>query len=369
MPASSPDLGALRSAASEEAALEDLHALGCTDGLPVVIPTVDRVRRMAASAGLDLDLSLGEIGPLGGRATIERVAACAVMAGCVPDVFPLVLAAAKALCDVRLDMGVVQATTHNLGPMVIVNGPGRLLGPMESGTGALGPGNRHNASLGRAVRLCLINIGGGRPGIGDMALLGHPGKFTQCLAEAEEDSPFPPLHTTLGYSADDTAVTIVNVEAPHSVLCVVTRDAQESSDRLLRQLATAVASPASNNAGAGSGHVVLVLNPEHARTLAAAGLDRQGIQQAVFELARNRRGDVLAQPAPAGSDPEEELAALASPESVVVVVAGGGGTYSAVMPSWGLGAHGNRPITVEAAVGMACEIPQAAAAAVSSPGA
>ena len=191
-------------ATDEAAALESLHDLSCTDGLPVVIPTPSRVERLVLASGLDADMVLGELGPAMGIATVEKVAVAAVMAGCIPDYMPLVVAAVKAAADPRFDLTELQATTHCTAPLIIVNGPARIeCGPVASGFGALGPGHRANASIGRALRLCLINIGGGRPGVSDMALLGHPGKFTYCLAEAEEDSPFPPLHTSLGFDATD----------------------------------------------------------------------------------------------------------------------------------------------------------------------
>src|SRR6185437_13812615 len=97
--------------------------------------------------------------------------------------------------------------------------------------------------VGRAVRLCLLNIGGGHPGVGDRALFGSPGKFTLCLAEAQQDSPFPPLHTRLGYRAEQSTVTVVNVDGPQSVVCAIDGDSAASAERLLRQLASAAGNP------------------------------------------------------------------------------------------------------------------------------
>ena len=180
-------------AADESAALEVLHEAGMTDGLPVIIPTPERVNRMVLASGQDGDMSLGVMGPAGGVATVEKVAVAAVMAGCLPDYLPVVLAAVKAVIADEFDLAQMQSTTHCTAPLIIVNGPGRLTcGPIASGFGALGPGHRANASIGRALRLCMINIGGAKPGESDMALLGHPGKFTYCLAEDEEHSPLRP---------------------------------------------------------------------------------------------------------------------------------------------------------------------------------
>lgn len=341
-------------APTEAEALEQLHRLGCTDGLPVIVPTEERVERMILAGGLAGEQSLGTIGPLDGEATVEAVAVCAVMAGCLPDHFPVVLAATRALCDPGLDMAEVQVTTHDAGPMVIVNGPARHdFGPFESGAGALGPGNRANASVGRAVRLCLLNIGGGRPGVGDMALFGQPGKFTFCLAEAEEESPFPPLHTRLGFSADQSTVTLVNVESPHSIICTMSDDDIATSTRLLHQLAMAVGNPTTNNGATGHGDVVVILNPEHARVLQRAGLSVEDVSRRVSELTRKPRHQIMSH---FDMDPDEIVGI--APESILVLVAGGGGVYSKVVPSWGYGSHRNKHVITEITYGgEACEVP------------
>ena len=187
---------------NEAEALEHLHDLGCTDGLPVVIPTDERVARMILASGQDGDMVLGTMGPGHGEATVTKVAVAAVMAGCLPDYMPLVLAAVKAVIDPVFDLTEMQATTHCTAPLIIVNGPARAdCGPVASGFGALGPGHRANASIGRALRLCMINIGGGRPGSSDMALLGHPGKFTYCLAEDERKFAFRAFARGIGFCA------------------------------------------------------------------------------------------------------------------------------------------------------------------------
>jgi len=347
----------MRSAASEEAALEDLHRLGCTDGLPVIIPTVSRVDRMVLAGGMGPDLSLGTIGPLDGSATVRSVAICAVMAGCRPDYFPVVLAAVSALCDPVLDIGEVQVTTHNAGPMIVVNGPARYdCGPFESGTGALGPGNQANASVGRAIRLCLLNIGGARPGIADMALTGQPAKFTFCLAEAEEDSPFPPLHVRLGYDAGQSVVTLLTAEAPRSLFCQVTEDVADCSDRLLRQLGEAVASRASNNGSWGIGEAAIILNPEHAQVLARAGLNLSDVAQQVSAFSMKPRRQLHGPAYPPGLD-LDVLIGLA-PEQLLIMVAGGGGVYSMVVNSWGGGVHQNRHVCAEVSYGASCEVPR-----------
>ena len=347
-------------ATDEEAALEALHTAGATDGLPVVIPTAARVERLVLATGLDPDMVLGQVGPNLGAATVEKVAVNAVMAGCTADHIPVVIAAVRAICQPAFDCTEMQSTTHCLAPLMIVNGPARLAAGVASGWGALGPGHRANASIGRALRLVMMNIGGARPGISDMALLGHPGKFTYCLAEDEENSPFPPLHTSLGHSPDASAVTIVGVEAPHSVMSVSDADDPTSPDRLLASLAAVIANVGSNNAHFRRGAVVVVLNPDHAGVLAGAGYDRAKMQEALHARAVNPKG-VLRSLNPGFSGPsgddDDLIPAVRDPADILVIMAGGGGLYSMVMPSWGAGPHGNPWVTEPIDLDQACEIP------------
>lgn len=355
---------AVLSATDESAALELLHELGCTDGLPVVIPTEARVERMVVASGLPGDVSLGAMGPNLGDATVEKVAACAVMAGCLPDHFPVVLGAVQAALDPRFDLTELQATTHCIAPLLIVNGPARhSCGPIASGFGALGPGHRANAAIGRALRLCMINIGGGRPGTSDMSLLGHPGKFTFCLAEDEDSSPWEPLHVARGLAPEDSAVTIVGTEGPHSVIFVGDADDPTAPERLLQMLALTLANVGSNNAHFGKGTAVVVLNPDHIGVLASAGFDRAKTAEALCERAVNRRG-LLRSLNPTmvrDGDPDDLLKAFRRPEDLVLIAGGGSGLYSMVMPSWGAGPHANPSVTVKVELDQACEIPGLAA--------
>ena len=350
---------ALLDADDEAAALDYLHANDCTDGLPVVTPTPERVERMVLASGLDADLDLGSMGPGGGAATVAKIAANAVMAGCLPDYMPVVLAGIKAILQPEFDLAEMQSTTHCIAPLMIVNGPMIAGCGIASGFGALGPGHRANASIGRAVRLCMMNIGGARPGTSDMALLGHPGKFSFCLAEDEASSPWEPLASSYGYGADDSMVTIVGTEPPHSVVFVNDADDPDSPQRLLRVLARVVANTGSNNANLRGGTVAIALNPEHAAVLAAGGFDRSDVQRRVAELATNPRG-LLRSLNPGfvrDGDPDEELSSVKGPENVVIFVAGGSGLYSAVFPSWAAGAHGNPVVHAAVETDQACVIP------------
>lgn len=348
----------LFSAADEEAALEDLHNRHMTDGLPVIIPTPARVSKMVLASGQDADMILGTMGPANGMATLEKVAVAAVMAGCLPDYMPLVVAALKAVIDPRFDLTEMQATTHCTAPLIIVNGPARhTCGPVSSSYGALGPGHRANASIGRALRLAMINIGGGRPGTSDMALLGHPGKFSYCLAENEEASPFPPMHVDLGFDSQDSVVTVIGAEAPHSVLFSGDGDDPNQYALLLEVLAIGLANAATNNAILTSGMATIVLNPEHASVLHKAGLSRQDIATEIYQRCKMDGAEANRLCAGFARKTLNPRQAFTGPEQLLVLMSGGSGLYSMVMPSWSAGANKNSAVSVKVEVDFYCEVP------------
>jgi hypothetical protein len=205
----------------------------------------------------------------------------------------------------------------------------------------------------------MINIGGGRAGESDMALLGHPGKFSYCLAEDEEASPFAPLHVARGFDAGSSVVTVVGAEAPHSVISIVDADDPESAPRLLRSIAASIAHPGTNNAALRGGAAVVVLNPDHAALLAQQGYDRRRICEEIQELAVYTREE-LARYIPPRAFPaagDEPLRCFASPDDILVLVAGGGGLYSMVMPSWCGGPHRNAAVSVPIRLGETCPLP------------
>lgn len=191
-----------------------------------------------------------------------------------------------------------------------------------------------------------------------MALHGHPGKFTYCFAEAP-DSPFPPLHCAFGLAADDTAVTVIGAEAPHSVIFSGSGDPETDEDALLTALAAGLAGIASNNATLTGGQAVVVLNPDHAQVFAALGRGREDVQAAlharcVHPLSAVRR--VAPGLLPAG-DEERAHKAFAEPADILVTVAGGSGLYSMVMPTWCAGPHRNRAVCEAIELDVFCEIP------------
>ena len=348
----------LFSAADEAAALEDLHNRNMTDGLPVIIPTPARVSKMVLASGQDADMVLGTMGPANGMATLQKVAVAAVMAGCLPDYMPLVVAALKAVIDPRFDLTEMQATTHCTAPLIIVNGPARhTCGPVSSSYGALGPGHRANASIGRALRLAMINIGGGRPGTSDMALLGHPGKFSYCLAENEEASPFPPMHVDLGFDSQDSVVTVIGAEAPHSVLFSGDGDDPKQYELLLEVLAIGLANAATNNAILTGGMASIVLNPEHASVLHKAGLSRQDIATEIYQRCKMDGAEANRLCAGFARKTLNPRQAFTGPEQLLVLMSGGSGLYSMVMPSWSAGANKNSAVSVKVEADFYCEVP------------
>jgi len=200
---------------------------GVTDGLPVVPPTRERVERMLAGTGRARDELLGEMPPNYGRLTVEKTAINAVLAGCRPEYLPVVVAAAECACDPAFNLHGVATSTHFAAPLIVVNGPIRGRIGLNGAFGVFGPGYRANATIGRALRLLMINVGGARPGEISMSTFGHPGRYTYCIAENEEASPWPPFHAGRGFSAGASAVTLFAGEAPHGISDHSSRTARE----------------------------------------------------------------------------------------------------------------------------------------------
>src|SRR5439155_899490 len=193
---------------SPEAVLAEFCKREWCDGLPIVPPTEARVRAMLG--GRDPEKSIGAMPPLWRQATLEKLAVNAVMAGCEAAYFAIIVAAVEAMLDPVFNLYGVQATTHPVAPLVVVNGPyGKAIG-VHGGQGCFGPGFRANATIGRAVRLILLNVGGAWPGRGDMATQGSPAKFSYCIAENEDASPWAPM-------CDGDTVTVYGGEPPHNV--------------------------------------------------------------------------------------------------------------------------------------------------------
>jgi len=325
-----------------EAVLEAFVIREWCDGLPIVPPTADRVRVMLGDA--EPERALGAMPPLWRTATLEAIAVNAVMAGCRPEYFPVIVAAVDAMLDPDFNLYGVQATTHPVAPLVIVNGAyGRRIG-LHAGSGCFGPGFRANATIGRALRLILMNVGGAWPGRHDMATQGSPAKFSYCIAENEEASPWGPLK-------DGDAVTVYGGEGPHNV----NDHASTTASGILSTVSHTAATLGSNVGWYFSqSQLLVVLGPEHARTIAGDGLTRADVQRFVYEharlpLATLKLGGMWGMhdwPAwmMALRDDEVRPPQVPSPDDVLVVVAGGPGKHSSVVPNTCFSRAVSRPI-------------------------
>jgi len=331
-----PELAAAISAPGADDDLEEMFERGWTDGLPVIPPTTERVEKMLGR--FDGDESLGEVPPSMGVATLRRVAACAVLAGCRPDYFPVVVAAVRAALDPRFNLHGQAVTTQPAGQLIVVNGPVRHATGMNSGMGALGPGNRANLTIGRALRLLVCLTGGGMPGTLDRSTLGQMGKVGFCIAEDEEVSPWEPLHVERGFQPGESVVTLIGCDAPLSISDHRSRTPED----LAYVLAWAAASTWSTNWWPLTEPSVYVICPEHAAMFRQAGWTKRQLREFMFETVHKparelRRGETT--PFVHAADPDAEVAKWASPEAIVLLVAGGeAGRYSAVLgPCTGMG--------------------------------
>jgi len=319
--------------AALEAALED----GPGDGLPLIPPTQRAVDAMLASVQEGSGHVLGIMAPAMVEVTVGEAAVCAVMAGCKPAYFPVVLAALEAVMEPEFNFLAIQATTELASPLVIVHGPVAERIGVHSGSGCLGPGFRANATIGRAVRLAAVRLGMAVPGETDMATFGHGGKYAACFAEAA--CGWEPLHAARGFRAAQSAVTVVAADAPVNV----NDYASGSAESVLRMIAGTMAYPGSNNAQ-GGGEVLLVISPQHLGLLASGGVDRADVQRALFELARvpltsfspeiaervrGRRPGLFEDSSP------DAVPVADAPESILLAVAGGPGSHTLFFPTYG----------------------------------
>jgi peroxiredoxin len=331
-----PELMARVDAASPFDDLEDMFDRGWTDGLPVVPPTAERVEAMLGSRnGTE---SLGPVPPGQGEATLARVAACAVLAGCRPDYFPVVLAAARAALRPEFNLNGQAVTTQPAGQLVIVNGPARELLELNGGIGALGPGRRANLTIGRALRLLISLTGEGYPGRLDRATLGHPGKLGFCVAEDEEVSPWEPFHVERGFEAGQSVVTLIACDAPLSI----SDHRSTTPEELTRVLGWAAAATWSPNWWPLGAPSLFVICPEHAEMFRRADWDKDRVRQEMFAAVRRparelRWGETT--PQVLGARDEEMIPKWSAPEDILLLVGGGeAGRYSAVMgPCTGMG--------------------------------
>jgi hypothetical protein len=335
-----------REAADPVAAIEFCYRQGWTDGLPVMPPTDERVGAFLGGLKRDRDEVLGGVPERRRFVTVEQVAANAVMAGCLPEYAPVVVAAVEAVLQPQFNLVGPSASLGGAAILLIVNGPVVEQLQINCRNNLFGPGTRANATIGRAVRLVLMNTCGAIPGLFDRSCLGHPGKYTYCIGENEAESPWLPLHVERGCAAGTSAVTVFACEGPRQVrnglshtpegVLTTIADAMSSLGTSL----TTSGSVGSTSSGTRQGEITIVIAGEHTQTISTHGWSKSDIRRYLAEHARRtvaelKRGGGLAGAVAAG-DEQRSIAVVERPEDIMIVAAGGQeGAISAVIPSWG----------------------------------
>jgi len=308
-----------------------------TDGLPIVPPTESRVRAMSDYAERTLGWSaqdlVATLAPNCGLATVEKIAANAVMAGCKPEYMPVLIACIQAIAYPKFNLDAVQTSTHNTSALPVVNGPIRKAIDLNWGYNYTGSRWQSTATIGRALRLIMSNIGG-TPGSVNIHTQGHIGRYEYCIAENEEESPWEPLHVERGYARDSSTVTMIPA-CPAAM--IDDNGGSQTAKDLLITFAHSVAYVGNRNTN-GEGQPVLILGPQHARLMANGGYSKTDVKRFIWEHGRVRFGDI-----PRGNlvsfsdknlkffadvDPNCGVPIAEKPEDIVIVVMGGTGTHS-----------------------------------------
>jgi hypothetical protein len=344
--------------ASADDEFEFMFAQGLTDGLPVVPPTPERVLRMLQGTTRHPQDVVAIVPPNLAPATVEKVAINAVMAGCKPEYLPVVIAALEAVCTDEFNIHGVNATTWGATPVIVVNGPIRQRIGMNAGLNALGHGNRANATIGRALKLTLANVGGAKPGGVERSALGTPAKFGLCFAENEEVSVWEPLHVERGFKKEENVVTVFALEGPRGIADQLSRTARA----LATSFGLALEScwhPKLHNYG----DVMLVICPEHVETLKRDGWTKANIRNRIQEAtARPLRELLRDDDCGEGIPPQrfgvqhanqltneqlnQRIPKFASPNNIHLVVAGGdAGKFSAIFGGWVSGPTGAQVVS------------------------
>ncbi len=328
------------------AANELFQRNGWTDGLPIVPPTEAGTRAFLAAANLNPEEVVGIEPVRRRRITAEKIAIAALMAGCLPEYMPVVVAVIRAMCEPQFGLHGCTASTGGSAPMVVVNGPVRRQIGMNATHNALANASRANATIGRAVRLFILNVLGGHPGQLDRSTLGHPGKFTFCLAEDEEDSLWLPLSVERGVPVGASAVTVMAVESPHQIMNEWTHDPQEILDTYAAAIRANMLTYS-----IWEGNYAMIIPKQHREIFAAASWTKQKIREYVFEIAGVARKEwrTVGKAAVAARKDEEQIyRALRSPDDLLVIAAGGpAGGFGAICPPW----YGKKSLAVTLPVG------------------
>jgi hypothetical protein len=330
--------GALVSRKIEFADTEDpvelAYARGWTDGLPVTPPTDERVIAMLKGTTRKPNELVGRIPPFLADCTVEKVAINAVMAGCKPEYLPVLLAALEAALEPVFTLHGVLATTYFSSPIIIVNGPVAKRIGMNSGINVLGQGNRANSTIGRALNLIVLNVGGGRPGEADRSTLGAPSKYTLCFAEDESDPAWEPLSVARGFRRGASTVTLFQGHGPEAFVDQKSR----TPEALTRSFAMSLVKMGHPKL-VQSARAILVLSPEHYAIYREAGWDRKRIERALYEATIRPGTELVAGADGVGegvpADRAGEMVPKFHDDGLMVVRAGGpAGLFSAILPGW-----------------------------------
>jgi hypothetical protein len=308
-----------------------------TDGLPIVPPTEPRVRAMTDYAERTLGWArqdlIATLMPKCGLATAEKIAANAVMAGCRPEYMPVLIACVQAIADPKFNLDAVQTSTHNTSALPVVNGPMRKAIDLNWGYNHTGSRWHSTATIGRALRLIMSNIGG-TPGSVNIHTQGHIARFEHCIAENEEENPWEPLHVERGYPANVSTVTMI--PACPAAMIDDNGGSQTPKDVLIT-FARSIAYVGNRNTN-GEGEPVLIIGPQHARLMANGGYSKREVKQFLWEHARIRFGDIPPGNLASFSErnmklfadvgPDARVPIAGDPRDIVIVVMGGTGTHS-----------------------------------------
>jgi hypothetical protein len=317
--------------ASEQ--IEFCYARGWTDGLPVVPATPDLVHEMLDAGGLKPDAVIAEMPSRKVAVTAEKVAINAVMAGCKPEYMPVVAAAVRGLATSEFGLHHVASALSGPTIVLLVNGPIAIRLGINSTNNVFGGGVRANATIGRALRLVLLNCLKYRPGISDRATMGTPGKVTCCIAENEENHPWEPWHVERGYRPDQSTITLI------AACTMIQVWNYGDHTNLLRAIGDAV-SYLGSIAILGRTPAAVVLGGEHAELIRATGWSKQQVREFVVEqtgrtVADLKRAGRLDGAVAAGDETKLHYA-LDKPEELMLICAGSPiGALSMVLPGFG----------------------------------
>ena len=306
------------------------------DGLIIAPPTQDAVQRMLRHTTRAPHEVVATIAPGMGAATVEYIAIQGAMAGCYPEYLPVLIAAAEAVATPKFHLQAIQATTNPSAVWLIVNGPIARWLEVNSGAGCLGQGAWANATLGRALRLILQNIGGALPGEMDKATQGQPGKYSFCCAENEAASPWAPLHVERGFAADANTVTVVGALGTWSMNMTA-----KKGEEVISMIGDTMQYPASSDYMYGGAPFIL-LSPQHANLFHREGWSKAEVKQRLWDASKIRAGRskgsefermATGRRAELGEIGPDSMVPIAEKaEDISIIVAGGPGSHSVFVP-------------------------------------